>query len=262
MSLPVEGVDLLIRPDEQCVALTKGFRLIQRFKGHKYSVDDLLVAAIARDLTPHPQRVLDLGCGLGSVLLMTAWAHPTAQLVGLEAQPEHVLLAERNVTLNGCASRTHIIHGDLRDDALVTALGRFDLVTGTPPYFDPSAATVCADPQRAYAQWELRGGIEDYARAAARVLTPAGRFIACASASPLQRAAKAIEQAGLHLHFLQRVLPKPGRAPFLWLLIAGRAPHPAPEVEAEPLLLRHADGTRTQAHRRARTGFGLAASLR
>ena len=33
----------------------------------------------------------------------------------------------------------------------------FELVTGTPPYFDPKAATVCSDPQRAYAQWELRG---------------------------------------------------------------------------------------------------------
>ncbi len=43
---------------------------------------------------PQP-RVLDLGCGIGSVLCMLAWGLPAAQCVGVEAQPASVVRALR-----------------------------------------------------------------------------------------------------------------------------------------------------------------------
>ena len=132
-----------VRPDEQSIALTSSFRLIQKRKGHRYSVDDMLVAHLACTRCPSPARTLDLGCGIGSVLLTVAWANPRASFVGIEAQPEHVALATRNVVLNGCDDRVEIVLGDLRDHSLVESFGQFDLVTATPPYFDPRAATPC-----------------------------------------------------------------------------------------------------------------------
>ena len=83
MSFPC-ALDLWIRPDEQCVALTERFRLIQRYRGHRYSVDDMLVGHLAGSQGGAPTRVLDLGCGLGSVLLMLAWRLPSASFVGVE----------------------------------------------------------------------------------------------------------------------------------------------------------------------------------
>ncbi len=245
-----------VRPDEQCVALTAQYRLIQRYKGHRYSVDDMLVAHLACSTLDAPKRMLDLGCGIGSVLLTAAWAWPACRLVGVEAQPEHVALARRNVVLNGCESRVDVIPGDLRDPAIFESLGPFELVTATPPYFDPRAATPCADPQRAYAQFELRGGIEDYAHAAARVLSPAGRLVACASALQPARARRAFADAGLSVLLFRDVLPRPDKPPFLQLLVGGRA---AADMQTmSPLVLRLADGRRSAEHIAIREWAGIA----
>lgn len=252
------ALDLYVREDEHCAALTRDWFILQRRKGHRYSVDDLLVAQKAAELAPGPSRVLDLGCGIGSVLLMVGWARTGARLVGIEAQQESIAMARRNLLLNDCASRCELLHGDLRDSALLSQLGPCDLVTGTPPYFDPKAATPCADPQRAHAKFELRGGIEHYAQAAAKVMAPGGRFVVCAPALPEGRGTSAITAAGLHPVWLQPVLPGPARPAFLQLIVAAHEPEPL--QQAPPLVLREADGRRSAEHARIREWFGLVAS--
>jgi len=49
-------------------ALTAGISVFQRRRGHRFSSDDVATAWIALQVCPAPARVLDLGCGLGSVL--------------------------------------------------------------------------------------------------------------------------------------------------------------------------------------------------
>ncbi len=240
------GDEITAAPGEQSIALAGSFRLLQPERGHRYSVDDMLVAHLACAGAPAPLRALDLGCGLGSILLITAWAFPKAELVGLEALAEHADLARRNVRLNGCQGRARVVQGDLRDLALVESQGRFDLVTGSPPYFDPRAGTVPANPGRAAAHFELRGGIEAYATAAAATLAPDGRFVGCTGAD-LARTLAALKQAGLEAVTLQPVVPRAGRAPFLYLFVAraGGGPH----CEAgEALVLRDGEGRRTAEH--------------
>jgi tRNA1(Val) A37 N6-methylase TrmN6 len=248
-------LDPELAPDEQSVALTRDFRLIQKRRGHRYSVDDMLVAGLAIARAGSPEHVLDLGCGLGSVLLTVAWAFPTASLVGLELQPEHCALADRNLRLNRCQARARIVAGDLRDRALLEALGRFDLVTGSPPYFAPGSGTPCADPARRAAHFELAGGIEAYAAAAAITLTPRGLFVACAGASPEDRASEALSAAGLSLRYRRAVLPREGKPPFLTLLLASK--EAAAIEEAPPLVLRHEDGRLTAEHVAIREATGV-----
>ena len=238
-------------PGERSVALTRNFRLLQKVKGHRYSVDDMLVAHLACTTVDAPTRALDLGCGLGSVLLISAWAFPGAELVGVEAEPEHVDFARRNVRLNGCEHRVEVRAGELRDRRLLDRLGRFDLVTGTPPYFPEGSGTPCADPVRTAAHFELRGGIEAYAEAARRTLLPDGRFGCCAPFTPPQRAVDAIERAGLTIRYLRPVLPRVGKPPFLVLMRA--AVGQGPPASHEPaLVLRDERGRRTEEHRAIR----------
>ncbi|HOX42456.1 MAG TPA: methyltransferase domain-containing protein [Myxococcota bacterium] len=246
------------RPGEQSIALTRDFRLLQKRRGHRYSVDDMLVGHLAGTRGGAPRRVLDLGCGLGSVLLITAWAFPEAELVGLELNPELAEFARRNVLLNRCAPRVRIAAGDLRDRALLASLGRFELVTGSPPYFAPGSGTPCADPARAAAHFELHGGIEEYALAASQVLAPGGVFAACAGAAPPGRDRGALLRAGLTLVQHRYVLPREGKAPFLSLLVGAQAPAPAAEAaDAAPLVLRRADGRRTPEHLAIRAWTGI-----
>jgi tRNA1Val (adenine37-N6)-methyltransferase len=53
-----------------CDALTADFRLFQRRRGHRFSLDDLATAWVAARARPDARVVLDLGCGVASVLLM------------------------------------------------------------------------------------------------------------------------------------------------------------------------------------------------
>ena len=252
-----DGRDESLLPGEQCIALTRDFRLVQKLRGHRYSVDDMLVAHLACTLREAPRRVLDLGCGLGSVMLIVAWACPRARLVGLEVLAEHLAFANRNLTLNHCESRARVVAGDLRDGDLLDSLGTFDLITGSPPYFAPGSGTLCADPARAAAHFELRGGVEDYAAAASRALAPGGLFVTCAAASPPRRGRQALSEAGLSLVYQQAVVPRTGKDPFLTLLAGTTGATAGAVVEAPPLVLRNEDGRRTPEHRAIRAWTGL-----
>ena len=66
-------------------------------------------------------------------------------LTAVEAQEVSYALLEHNVALNGLSARVRTIHGDLRD---VRFAGEtFDLVTGSPPYWDVKDGVVPADSQ-------------------------------------------------------------------------------------------------------------------
>jgi tRNA1Val (adenine37-N6)-methyltransferase len=77
--------------------LARDVRVFQRSKGHRFSSDDVVTAYVAFGAQPQARRVLDLGCGLGSVLLLLAWKLPSANLCGVEAQAQSFALLERNV---------------------------------------------------------------------------------------------------------------------------------------------------------------------
>ncbi|SDX15243.1 glucans biosynthesis glucosyltransferase MdoH [Roseicitreum antarcticum] len=85
-----------------------------------------LVARAAEDaLGRPPERVRDLGCGVGGTLLQLATRWPQAELSGLTLSAEQVRLAERHVAARGMASRIRVLRSDF---GLPTTLPRADLV--------------------------------------------------------------------------------------------------------------------------------------
>jgi tRNA1Val (adenine37-N6)-methyltransferase len=195
-----------------CDLLTRDVRIFQRAKGHRFSSDDVATAYVAFATRPEASRVLDLGCGIGSVLLLLAWKLPTAELAGIEAQPMSFELLRRNVELSGFGARVRVTHGDLRDERALAPLGGpYDLVTGTPPYFPPDAALDAEDEQRAFARIEYRGGVEAYIGAAAPLMAPGGALVLCGDARVGERTKSAAELAGLHLRARCDVVARAGR---------------------------------------------------
>lgn len=255
-------------------ALTGGFRVTQRRRGHRYSLDDTLTAFEAAHLCPDAQRVMDLGCGLGSVLLMLAYKLPRARLVGVEAQAQSFALARHNVARNGVDGRVALVHGDLRDPHLEAQVGRsFDLVTGTPPYQPMGEGTVSPDSQRAHARVELRGGVEAYLQAAAKLVAATGRIVICGDARRPERVMNAASAHGLQVLSERAVYPAAAyKAPLfcVWTLrpqwdgASGGAPGPCGPIEARPTLERRpdfvarlSDGRRSQAQHALRRFFDL-----
>jgi tRNA1Val (adenine37-N6)-methyltransferase len=145
-------------------------------KGHRFSTDDLVTAWRAARAAPGARRLLDLGCGIGSVGLSTLYQLPGATLVGVEAQEVSTGLFRRTVQHLGLQDRVTVVHGDLRDPDVLPAGSSFELVTGSPPYVPVGHGLLSKNSQRAHARIELRGGVFDYCAAARRWMAEGARF--------------------------------------------------------------------------------------
>ena len=236
-------------------ALTAGWTITQRRKGHRHSTDDLLTGWYAAEVNPDATRILDLGSGIGSVGLIALWRSPRATLVAIEVQEISFALLTTNIARNGLGSRVRAIHGDLREVRLPDA---FDLVTGSPPYWDVSEGVVPADSQKAHARFELRGDVRDYALAARAALAEGGRFVFCFPTVQRARAEAACVDAELAVTRSRDVIPRAGAAP-LFTLFACRRTEDGPEahVVEPPHVVRDEHGAPTEMHAAARATLGF-----
>jgi tRNA1(Val) A37 N6-methylase TrmN6 len=252
---PRDRPEVWPRAGEDLCHLAGDWRILQRRGGHRWSLDDLVTAwfAAERVATP-PRRVLDLGCGIGTVLLLLAWRFPEARGRGIEAQAPSAALARRSLAWNGADARFEIVTGDLRD---ARATDDADLVTGTPPYLPPGTATAPADGERWHCHTEHRGGIEDYCLAAARALTPGGLFATCAGALQADRVTHAAAAAGLAIEARRDVVPREGKGVLFAVYALRRAAGAAAPVMLPALVVRDREGRWTPEFRDLRRTMGM-----
>jgi tRNA1Val (adenine37-N6)-methyltransferase len=244
--------------------LTGEWFIFQRARGHRHSVDDVLTAAYALEVSPSVTQHLDLGTGIGTVGLLVLWGMgPGAHLTAIEAQAQSHRLLLANIAENQLTARVQPLLGDLRE---LAASEKFPLVTGSPPYFPTSAGIVPQDSQKAHARFELRGDVSDYARAAQRHLARDGWFVFCFPTPQKARALAAVASASLSVARLCDVIPRAGLPP-LFSLFACR--HAAAQETAlaqqtsidEPLIVRDSDGQLSARMQQVRRGFGFASEL-
>ena len=236
-------------------ALTGGWSIAQRKRGHRHSTDDLLTGWYAVETVRDAKRILDLGAGLGSVGLIALWRSPGATLVAVEAQEVSFALLEQNIARNGLTDRVRAIHGDLREVRLAET---FDLVTGSPPYWDVSEGVVPVDSQKAHARFELRGDIRDYAVAARAALSEGGRFVFCFPTVQHARAEAACTAAQLVVIRFRDVIPRANAAPLFTLFACRRAEDGTEPVVVEPShVVRDEHGIPTPMHAAARAALGF-----
>jgi len=237
-----------LHPGEEHCSLAGHWRIIQRIASHRYSTDDVVTAWVAWRAASRlvgglsrPMRCCDIGCGIGSVLLMTAWLRPTAVCLGVEAQAIRAATAVRSIAVNGVGDRVTVRNGDLRDPSTISDAelagmgGGFDLVTGTPPYFEVTGSSALpADEEASRCLFEYRGGIEAYAVAAARLLHPDhGVFVVCESALAIDRGYTAAALAGLRVAARLDCVSKEGKEPlFVVFVMVTPKPSGAAAVEA------------------------------
>lgn len=259
MAEHTENSLLPVEPDELGElthdAIAGDLRITQRRHGHRYSIDDVLTAFEAAQVKPDAQRCLELGSGIGSVLLMLCFKLPRAEFVAVEAQRNSFALLSRNVRDNSLTSRVTLLNGDLRE-LVSQALGSFELITGTPPYVAPGKATPSTDAQRAFCRQEFRGGVEAYLEAAGRVLSPTGRVVICADARYPERVQDGAQRAGLDLITRRDVFPRAGKSALFSVFTLGFSN--APLVQLAPFVARDEQGARTESYLQVRSFFGMA----
>jgi tRNA1(Val) A37 N6-methylase TrmN6 len=172
------GLGGVLEADETLDAISGHFRLFQLRDGHRFSTDDILTAWYGTTWCPTAQTALDLGSGIGTVGIISAWRMPGTRFVSIEAQPESVALARKSARYNALTDRYDIREGDFREPGVLHADERFDLITASPPYFPLEAGVKSEHPQRVACRFEVRGTVADYGATAARHLAPGG-FFAC-----------------------------------------------------------------------------------
>lgn len=235
----------------------------QRKGGHRTSTDDMLTAWAAICSTARPvQRYCDLGCGVGSVLLLTANVLRPTQSLGVEAQAQSVELARRTLAELPDPPEIRVLHSDFRD---ITAdrVGLFDLITGSPPYFPLGTGLLSPDAQRRACRFELRGGIEAYLQTASRILSPAGAVHIVFQTLWAPRVLAAAAAAGLEHQRQVDVRMREGRPdPFLSTFSFVRASGSASQGGSTPrrsaLTIRDARGEVTPEYQQLRTDLQLA----
>jgi tRNA1(Val) A37 N6-methylase TrmN6 len=259
-----DGGDPELAPHEgESLDMLSGeWRIFQRRDGHRWSTDDLLCAWFgcrrASDRGVAVARAIDLGSGIGSIAMMVAWKHPDAKITAIEAQTISADLFARSIRYNGASSRIDLRRGDLRDPERLREGETFDLVTGSPPYFDEAEGVVSDRPQRGPCRFEQRGGVEGYLEAGARALSATGVMALVHTWAARDRIRAAVQGTGLEIVAELPVTLREGREPHLGLYELAR--RGAREVEGAPrasLTIRGAGGERSQEYARAREWMGF-----
>ena len=236
------------------------YRIFQYAKGHRYSTDDVLTAWYGTTCAPRVDRAADIGSGIGSVALISAWRLPGAVFCTVEAQDISIRLARKTMEFNGLSPRFTLYHGDLRDETILADEQPFDLVTGSPPYFPQGTATKADHAQAVPARIEVRGAVDDYARAAARILAPGGVFAFVFPTLQLARAEAAVGNANLKLIRRRDIVFKEGEPPLITLFAASRAEDIPPTFETfvePPLTIRTRGGGVDPEYSAIRLSFGF-----
>lgn len=237
------------------------FRILQRIDGHRWSADDLVTAWYAAETVTSnpPRRIVDLGCGIGTVLLFLAWRFPSARVSGVEAQDISAGLARRSLAWNGVDDRCDVFFGDLRDTALAERFGQVDLVTGTPPYMPIGTGVESSRVQCGPCRFEWRGGVEDYALSASRLLSADAPFVGCCAARQRTRVLDGAARAGLVVEKWRDIVPREGKEALFSVYVMRRPISEASESlqDEPPLVLRGKDGRFTNAFNDVRRAMGM-----
>ncbi|MBW2551695.1 MAG: methyltransferase domain-containing protein [Deltaproteobacteria bacterium] len=266
------------------------WHIYQRTGGHRTSTDDLITAWYAVHRNPNPParyldlgcgvgsvllmvshklrpktalgvpnppaRYLDLGCGVGSVLLMVSHKLRPKTALGVEAQAQSAAMATRAVAeLPEHGVHIDVHHADFRE--LDFGNERYDLITGSPPYFPLGAGVLPDDPQRRACRFEERGGVEVYVATAARAMGEQSRLYIVFQTRWSERVTNSA--ACHHLHLSGRAdfsTRADNPEPFLTVFEFSR--QPAETLHRFRCAVRGADGVVSPEYQRVRLELGVA----
>lgn len=192
-----------------------------------------------------------MGCGLGTVLLFTAFQYPNINCYGIEAQEISFDLCRRSLLYNGIENRCNIYNGDLRDEKILKNK-KFQLITGTPPYFIVKRGTVLpAKVDQKACLCEFRGGVEEYCKSAKRYLDRNGIFVVVGSSYRLDRFENGSSENGLSIIERCDFIPKENKPPLFSVCVMKHSEEVVENksYEVNRIVIRDKNGNRTKEYR-------------
>ena len=148
-------------------------KLLQPKIGFHTSIDAVFLAAAVP--VKNQYKVLDVGCGVGSVGLCVISRNENISLTGIDIQPELIHLARENADLNSVTDRCTFFHGDLQKEKTIPN-NSFNVVVMNPPYLEGGAHIPSPEKIKATSHGENISGatLEDWIKYAHHKLKQGG----------------------------------------------------------------------------------------
>ena len=196
------------------------YQLTQSDACFKLGRDSVLLAGFC---TLRPKwTVCDLGCGVGSLLLLTAQREENLTRVGIELDPTAAALARKNLADNALSGT--ILTGDLRDKSLLRG-DQFHLVLSNPPYFRAGSGR-----SGGQARMDDTCSVLDLCQTAGRLTRTGGRFALVYRPERLAELVAALQTAKLEPKRMQLLSYHRTKAPYAVLVEAVKEGGPGLEI--------------------------------
>lgn len=171
-------------PSEGCTDdafLGGALRLFQPADGPRAGTDAVLLAASVEHDPAKPARILEAGCGAGTVALCLAHRLPLVHVTGVERDDGLCALARENARRNGLSDRVVIQQGDVSGpfkdlEAHGVLREGYDHVLANPPFFSDGSARAPAEAKKSQAHVMAAGDLEKWVRFLATCAAPRGRL--------------------------------------------------------------------------------------
>lgn len=227
-------------------------QITQPVKGHRFTVDSILLADFCR-IRPR-ERVLEPGAGTGVISLLLAKKHPRSLFYPVEVQDELHSLCRGNCGANGLAN-VIAVHRDIRRLYQSIDPGHFDMIVANPPYFRTRAGRTGPNKRRSAARQDLLGTIELWLDLQ-KFLKQGGRYCMVFAASRLAELCSLMRERRLEPKQLRLVHPFDGKPASLVLIEAVKDGGTGMTV-LPPLIVHVPDGGYTKEMREIYGGRGL-----
>ena len=154
--------------------------------------------------------VCDLGCGVGSLLLLLSEREEALVRYGIEIDRTAAELAQRNLADNQLSGE--IVHADLRERDLLPP-DRFHLVVSNPPYFKEGTGD-----SGGRARMDESCSVGELCTVAGRLLRTGGRFSVVFRAERMAELFSAMQEAKIEPKRLQLLCYNREKAPYAVLV--------------------------------------------
>jgi tRNA1(Val) A37 N6-methylase TrmN6 len=175
--------------------------IIEPRRGYRFRPENLALAALLGGRSA--RRIVDLGAGTGSLLLIACAFLQPERAIGLDRQPDMAERLARTLSAHG-ESAWSALAGDVREaatiDAVITQLGGpADLVVMNPPYFDAAWGRPSREASTRLSTHAEHGDVGDFLAAARRLLAGRGIALVVYDAPHLSQMLAAAGEAGMRL---------------------------------------------------------------
>ncbi len=150
-------------------------KLLQPKVGFHASTDSVFLAAGVA--LKDKYKLLDIGCGVGSVGLCMLARNKNISLTGIDIQPELIDLAHQNAVLNGVEDQARFFQGNILTEKH-TEDNTFNAVVMNPPYLESGTHTSSPEKIKATSHGEGVSGasLADWIKYAHRKLKQGGHL--------------------------------------------------------------------------------------